>query len=379
MNEQDKQLAPRPSAQIETTSRGVHLATVDDMFRFAMAVHQSELAPRGFNSPQQIFVAIEMGLELGLAPMAALRTIAVINGRPSLWGDGMLGVVMRARELESIEETIEGEIGEDLSKTPDDVQAVCRMKRKGLESVTVKTFSVAQARRANLWGNPKKSPWLEYPERMLQMRARGFALRDLFPDITLGMLTAEEARDIAPDKSFDPEKAKGAEATTITSTPDDPAAKLAQEIAQPPMAGSYESEVAAEQTPASMTPPFRKRNPGIQTPPFQRTQTLTLSGPPSDVEAPEPIIDEPAPEPTPEDEAPEQQPDDVDYLGQIAWVASEALKIPPSQATEVARKWCKNHRINPDKLAGETWERLVRPKLKRETWNRYREVAEAKG
>jgi hypothetical protein len=54
-------------------------------------------------------------------------------------------------------------------------------------------FTVADAKKAGLWG--KTGPWTQYPKRMLQMRARGFALRDAFPDVLKGLVTAEEAQD----------------------------------------------------------------------------------------------------------------------------------------------------------------------------------------
>jgi hypothetical protein len=58
---------------------------------------------------------------------------------------------------------------------------------------TEATFSVDDAKRAKLWG--KQGPWSQYPKRMLAMRARGFAIRDAFPDAMKGMITAEEAQD----------------------------------------------------------------------------------------------------------------------------------------------------------------------------------------
>jgi hypothetical protein len=74
--------------------------------------------------------------------------------------------------------------------------AVCVAKRKGRKPVTAR-FSVEDAKRAGLWG--KQGPWSAYPKRMMQMRARGFALRDAFPDVLKGMITAEEAQDYPSD------------------------------------------------------------------------------------------------------------------------------------------------------------------------------------
>src|SRR5206468_516947 len=52
----------------------------------------------------------------------------------------------------------------------------------------------ADAKKAKLWN--KVGPWTEYPQRMLQMRARGFGARDGYPDVLRGLISAEEAADI---------------------------------------------------------------------------------------------------------------------------------------------------------------------------------------
>jgi hypothetical protein len=117
--------------------------------------------------------------------MQALQNIAVINGKPSVYGDAAMALVQASPVCEDVEEFFEGE------GTPNPV-AVCIARRKGRKPVTAK-FSVEDAKRAGLWG--KQGPWTAYPKRMMQMRARGFALRDAFPDVLKGMITAEEAQD----------------------------------------------------------------------------------------------------------------------------------------------------------------------------------------
>ncbi len=161
---------------------------IEQGFRLAQWLAGSGLVPNSFeNKPQMILAAILQGLEVGLPPMAALRTIAVINGRPALWGDGMLAVAQGSGRLEWIKEEIAGE-GEEMSAT-------CSIKRQGDKEVCTRVFNVADAKLAKLWG--KTGPWTQYPKRMLQMRARSFALRDKFADV-LGGLThsAEEMRDM---------------------------------------------------------------------------------------------------------------------------------------------------------------------------------------
>ena len=75
----------------------------------------------------------------------------------------------------------------------DSLTAVCEAKRQGYPSPSVSRFSVADAKKAGLWG--KSGPWTQYPSRMLQLRARGFALRNAFADALRGLVTAEEAQD----------------------------------------------------------------------------------------------------------------------------------------------------------------------------------------
>ena len=74
----------------------------------------------------------------------------------------------------------------------------CVVKRKGDDiQETRREFSIDMAKKAGLWG--RKGPWTSYPNRMLQMRFRGFAIRDAFPDAMKGMITTEEVNDTLRD------------------------------------------------------------------------------------------------------------------------------------------------------------------------------------
>jgi hypothetical protein len=157
----------------------------DEALRFAEYISKTELIPKQyFNKPADIFVAVQYGMEVGLQPMQALQSIAVINGRPSMWGDAVLAVVMSHPAYEGHTEVLEGD-GENRV-------GVFTIKRRGQEA-HVSRFSVADAKKASLWG--KTGPWTQYPDRMLKLRARGFALRDKFPDALRGIILAEEAQD----------------------------------------------------------------------------------------------------------------------------------------------------------------------------------------
>lgn len=157
----------------------------EQAWRMAEMIARSGLAPRDMKGPEQIVTAIFHGLEIGLKPMQAVQSIAVVNGRPTVWGDAALGLVESSGLLEDFAETVEG-IG-------DAMVARCRAKRVGRATPIERTFSVADAKAAGLWG--KQGPWQQYKQRMLQLRARAFTLRDGFADVLRGMQITEEARD----------------------------------------------------------------------------------------------------------------------------------------------------------------------------------------
>jgi len=78
----------------------------------------------------------------------------------------------------------------------DTAAAVCTFWRRGQVEPTTRKYTVAHAKKANLWG--KAGTWQTNPDRMLQMRARGFAARDCFPDVVRGIRTVEEMQDVTP-------------------------------------------------------------------------------------------------------------------------------------------------------------------------------------
>lgn len=202
---QQEQRLARPSAAFGT--RGIIISQYDELVRFAETVANSGLAPKGMEKPQAVFVAVQMGLEVGLTPMASLQNVAVVNGRPTLWGDAQLAVCRGTGELEVFEEWFEVG-GVKTTRNPadykDDTAAVCKVKRAGGQEVE-SAFSVADAKRAGLWG--KAGPWTQYPFRMLRNRARSFALRDTFGDALKGFRSAEEVRDEEPERDVTPPSA----------------------------------------------------------------------------------------------------------------------------------------------------------------------------
>ena len=162
------------------------------LMEFAKLASGTQMVPQSYQGkPQDIVCAVMMGADLGLSPMQSLQSIAVIRGKPTLWGDGQLAVVMGHHAFAGIKEWVEYENTED-------AVAYCLIKRtvNGHVQETQRSYSVLDAKRAKLWNPSRGGPWKDYPMRMLQHRARGFACRDSFPDALRGILSEAEARDI---------------------------------------------------------------------------------------------------------------------------------------------------------------------------------------
>lgn len=167
----------RPASQFDLSPQNFEQALT-----FSQYLADSDMVPKDFKGkPGNCLIAMQWGAELGLKPLQSLQNLAVINGRPALWGDAVIALVLASPLCEYVTEDDDGAV------------AYCRVKRKGAPE-QVRTFGMEDAKRAGLLG--KAGPWTQYPRRMRQMRARAFALRDVFPDVLRGMAVAEELQDI---------------------------------------------------------------------------------------------------------------------------------------------------------------------------------------
>lgn len=174
------------NTMVKTEKFSLTPTSLKEAMDYAEMLAKSSVIPKDYQGKAgDILVAVQMGAEIGLQPIQALQNIAVINGRPCIWGDALPGLVRGSGKCEYIKEMLD-------QRT---MTATCTVKRKG-EPEETRSFSKVQAEKAGLFGRGNMSPWAKYPERMLQMRARAYALRDVFPDVLCGLSMVEEVRDI---------------------------------------------------------------------------------------------------------------------------------------------------------------------------------------
>jgi hypothetical protein len=159
----------------------VVFSQVRDMSQY---LKTSSLLPADLRGKEaDICMTIMAGHELGIEPMAALRGIHVVKGRPVLSADMMAGVVLasgKAEYFEQVESTAE--------------RAIYVTKRRGSQREQRATFTIEEARTAGLSGDN----WKKYPAAMLRARAKSILARDAYPDALAGCYETDEARDFAP-------------------------------------------------------------------------------------------------------------------------------------------------------------------------------------
>lgn len=226
--------------QATNTSLFLTPANLTEAMKIADILANSDFVPKDYQrKPGNILVALQWGAEIGLQPLQALQNIACINGRPAIWGDAMLALVRQSGLLESIDEDQTDEV------------ATCTIKRRG-EKERVVTFSMADAKRAGLSG--KAGPWTQYPKRMMQSRARAYALRDIFPDVLKGMAVAEEEQDKQTLVDVTPQQPVPSKTASVRDKV--AAKKQGQVIDQPttvePVEGGLEKVVSAIEVAASV-------------------------------------------------------------------------------------------------------------------------------
>jgi hypothetical protein len=158
-----------------------------ELIRYSEYIAESDMVPKDYRGkPANVAIAVQWGMELGLSPLQAIQNIAVINGRPSLWGDLVVALIQSHPDYLDMS---------DMDMRDDKGNPVgCRvtLKRKGRTPVT-REFRKEDAEKAGLWG--KSGPWQTATARMLMIRARTFAIRDLFADALRGIAVREEMED----------------------------------------------------------------------------------------------------------------------------------------------------------------------------------------
>lgn len=139
--------------------------------------------------PVDAVLAADRGMRLGFSFLDSLDAFAIINGRATIWGDYMLGIVYRSGLLVGFEEKKIGTPGSDSEGWS------CTVRRRGFPGAVSNEFTIGDAKVAKLLD--KEGPWQTYGRsRMTKWRARSWSLRDLFADVLKGLVLPDEVPEV---------------------------------------------------------------------------------------------------------------------------------------------------------------------------------------
>jgi hypothetical protein len=180
---------------------GFEPRNIDEAIHLAKVLHASRLLPRGLQTPEAVVATIITGAELGLSPMQAIRSIHIIDGKPTMSSDLMVAMVKRHEACKFFR----------LVESSGSV-ATYETQRAGDPEPTRMSFSIEEAKAAGLAG---KDVWKKFAPAMLRARCASSLARAVYPDLVMGIYDpdeldhspapAPEPRDVTPPKPVIPQ------------------------------------------------------------------------------------------------------------------------------------------------------------------------------
>lgn len=164
-------------------------STIAETKDLASLLSKSNLLPPDLIGKEaNVFMSIMAGRELGIPPMASIRGISIIKGRPTLTADLMCAVVVSRKLTKNGFKKIEATA----------TRATYEVHRVDRDEPDRVTWTIEDAKTAGLLG---KDNWKGYPRQMLAARAKAELARDVFPDVLAGCYTEDEADEIAANEN----------------------------------------------------------------------------------------------------------------------------------------------------------------------------------
>lgn len=181
--------------EITTIETDVQIARESAAFemlqRQAKMFAASSLVPKEFqNNIANCAIGIDIAKRLGASPFMVLQNIDIIHGRPSFRATFLIAMVNAAGRFDPLQFKMDGTEGKP------DRSCIAWTKSKADGATLEGPKITLEMAKAEGWSTKNGSKWLTMPELMLRYRAAAFFARLYAPDITLGMMTAEEVSDV---------------------------------------------------------------------------------------------------------------------------------------------------------------------------------------
>lgn len=137
-------------------------------------------------------IALEMATRMQANPLMVMQNLYIVHGQPAFSSKFLIACINASKRFSPLRYEFKGEEGTD--------DYACRAiayeanDTKHKEPLEGDWISIRMAK-AEGWTSKKGSKWLTMPTQMLRYRAAAFWQRAYCPEISMGLLTAEEAQD----------------------------------------------------------------------------------------------------------------------------------------------------------------------------------------
>lgn len=185
---------PTDRAEVETVRGSALVEWAQDArvaSQIATSLSRTSFVPATMRGKaDDVTAAILAGQELGLKPMATLRSMDVINGVPSLRAHAMRGLIQsHGHQVQVVTST----------------DTVCKMRgrRAGEQEWQEVVWTIERARLMGLIGKsaPEKDQWIKQPRTMLIARATAELCRLIAADVLYAMPYATEEMQDEVDRT----------------------------------------------------------------------------------------------------------------------------------------------------------------------------------
>jgi hypothetical protein len=186
-------VAPQVGPSLAKTEQAFEPRSINEAMHLAGLLVASRLLPRSVATPEAAFAIIATGRELGLTAMQSLRTIHVIEGKPTLSADLIAALCKSRRDVCQFFMLVEST----------DKVARYKTQRVGEPQPTTMSYTIEDAQRAGLVG---KDNWRKHPAAMLRARCITALARAVYPDLASGIYDPDEIGDtpMAPPQAYEP-------------------------------------------------------------------------------------------------------------------------------------------------------------------------------
>lgn len=137
-------------------------------------------------------IALEMAARMGANPLMVMQNLYIVHGQPSFSSKFLIACINASKRFSPLRYEFKGE--ENTDNYACRVVAYEATDTRHKDPLAGDWISIAMAKSEG-WIGKKGSKWLTMPSQMLRYRAAAFWQRTYCPEISMGLITAEEAND----------------------------------------------------------------------------------------------------------------------------------------------------------------------------------------